>query len=174
MSLGAPQDEKVDGKGLRVAVCHTRWNAEFVAALVSNAVGELEASGAKVSSVHACSGVFELAPLCARVARKGGIDGIIAIGCIIRGETDHYTLLASETTRALGMLALELGTNPQAVALTFGVLACNDTAQAKARIGNGREFARTCVSQALLLRAVEADGFAGGRAGAAGEGMGDD
>lgn len=154
MSLGAPQEEKLDAKGLRVAICHTRWNAEYVEALVANALGELEASGAKLASVNACSGVFELAPLCARVARKGGIDGIIAIGCIIRGETDHYTLLASETTRALGQLALELGTNPQPVALTFGVLACNDAAQAKARIGNGREFARTCIAQALALRAV--------------------
>jgi|ERR1041384_414002 6,7-dimethyl-8-ribityllumazine synthase len=154
MSLGAPTEEKLDAKGLRVAICHTRWNAEYVDALVKNAVGELEKCGATVAAVYPCSGVFELAPLCARVARKGGVDGIIAIGCIIRGETDHYTLLANETTRALGMLALELGTNPQPVAVTFGVLACTEKAQAKARLGNGREFARTCIAQAQALRAV--------------------
>jgi 6,7-dimethyl-8-ribityllumazine synthase len=154
VSQGAPTEEKLDAKGLRVAVCHTRWNGEFVEALVAGTLAELKACGAQVEPVRACSGVFELAPLCARVARKGGIDGIIAIGCIIEGETDHYTLLANESTRALGMLALELGTNPQPVALTFGVLACHDKEQARARRGNGREFARTCISQALALRAV--------------------
>ena len=154
MSLQGPSEEKVDAKGLRFAICHTRWNAEYVDAMVENAVEELKKSGGSVAAVYRCSGVFELAPLCARVARKGGVDGIIAVGCIIRGETDHYTLLASETTRALGMLALELGTNPQPVALTFGVLAVNDDEQARARIANGREFARTCVSQVQVLKAV--------------------
>ena len=152
MSLGAPQEEKIDGSGLTFAVCHTRWNAEYVDAMVQNAVGELSANGAKVSLTIACNGVFELAPLCARIARRGGVDGVIAIGCIIRGETDHYTLLANETTRALGVLALELATNPQPIAMTFGVLACNDKEQARARIRNGREFARTCIAQALALR----------------------
>src|SRR5258706_5348102 len=154
MSQGAPQDEKLDARGLRFAVCHTSWNAEYVDALVAGAVEELKKCGGAVAPVYRCSGVFELAPLCARVARKGGVDGIIAIGCIIRGETDHYRLLANETTRALGMLALELGTNPQPVAGTFGVLACYDAKQAKARLGNGREFARTCIAHAQALKAV--------------------
>src|SRR5205085_11536765 len=127
---------------------------EIVAKLVSTTVGELNALNAVIVSVDRCDGVFELAPLVARHARKGGIDGIVAIGCVIKGETDHYTLLANETTRALGQLALELATNPRPLALTFGVLAVDDEDQARRRSEKGREFARTCISQALALRAV--------------------
>ncbi len=154
MSQGSPAEQKLDGRGLRIAVVATRWNAAIVDKLRSSTLGELEVLHATVASTHACEGVFELAPLVARVARKGGIDGIVALGCVIRGETDHYTLLANETTRALGQLALELGTNPQPVALTFGVLACENDEQARARSNKGVEFARACVSQALALKAV--------------------
>ena len=153
MSQGAPDIGKLDARGLRFAVLATRWNGEIVEKLFAGTSAELKECGGAVDA-YRCEGVFELAPLAARVARKGGIDGIVAIGCVIRGETDHYTLLASETTRALGVLALELGTNPRPVALTFGVLACENEGQAVARSEKGREFARTCVSQALALRAV--------------------
>ena len=89
-----------------------------------------------------------------RAAIVNGIDGIVAIGCVIRGETDHHRLLANQTTHALGQLALELATNPRPIALTFGVLAVENEEQARRRKDKGREFARTCVSQALALRAV--------------------
>ena len=154
MSTGAPVSDRLDGRGLRIAVVSTRWNAEIVDKLRSSTLGELEASRATVAATHSCEGVFELAPLVARTARKGGVDGIVALGCVIRGETDHYTLLANETTRALGQLALELATNPQPIALTFGVLACENDEQAQARSNKGVEFARACISQALALRGV--------------------
>jgi 6,7-dimethyl-8-ribityllumazine synthase len=155
MSQSAPKDDKIDAKKMRFAVCRTRWNASIVEKIAELTAGELSHCNAIVESLPVCDGVFELAPLVARVARKGGVDGIIAIGCVIRGETDHYSLLANETTRALGSLALELATSPRPIALTFGVLAVNDEAQARARIENGREFARTCIKQAFALKAVE-------------------
>jgi 6,7-dimethyl-8-ribityllumazine synthase len=153
MSQGAPKDEKLDARGLRFAVVATRWNAEIVEKLVEGTQAALKKSGG-MAEIFRCEGVFELAPLVARIARRGGIDGIVAVGCVIKGETDHYTLLASETIRALGALALELGTNPQPIALTFGVLAVDDEDQARRRSEKGREFAQTCISQALALRAV--------------------
>ena len=157
MITGSPAGVELDAKGMRFAVVATRWNAEIVERLVGSAVGELKERGAVIESLQQCEGVFELAPLCARVARKGGIDGIIAIGCLIRGDTDHYSLLASETTRALGQLALELATNPRPVAIAFGVLACNTEEQAReraVRLDKGREAARACISQAHALRLV--------------------
>lgn len=153
MSQGAPKEEKLDARGLRFAVVGTRWNAEIVDKLVEGTLAALKTAGGTAER-YRCEGVFELAPLVARIARKGGIDGIVAVGCVIKGETDHYTLLANETTRALGQLALELGTNPQPLALTFGVLAVDDEEQARRRSEKGREFAQTCISQALALRAV--------------------
>jgi 6,7-dimethyl-8-ribityllumazine synthase len=106
--------------------------------------------------------VFELAPLCARVARKGGIDGIIALGCLIRGDTDHYALLASEVTRALGTLALEGATSPRPLAVSFGVLACHTKEQARERadperLNKGAEAALACIEQVHALRSASAE-----------------
>src|SRR5213080_2947873 len=142
MSRGTPPERELSAQGMRIAIVATRWNAELVEQLLEGAQKALSQRKAAGVDVYRCAGVFELAPLVARVARKGGIDGIVALGCLIRSETDHYTLLANEATRALGQLALELATNPRPIALTFGVLACDNEEQARRRSEKGREFAR--------------------------------
>jgi 6,7-dimethyl-8-ribityllumazine synthase len=161
VSQASPQpDERHGAKGLRFAICATRWNGEIVDQLVSGALAALRAEGAAVEPVRRCAGVFELGPLCARVARKGGIDGIVALGCLVRGDTDHYALLASEVTRALGGLAMEAATSPQALAIAFGVLACETLAQAQeradpARLDKGGEAALACLEQVHALRSAD-------------------
>ena len=155
MSRNSPAEEKLDARGKTFAIVAAQWNPRIVDALLSGAVAALRECGAQVAEVQRCPGVFELAPLCARVARKGGIDGIIALGCLIRGGTDHYSLLATETTRALGQLALELGTNPKAVAVAFGVLTCGTEQQAEERKDKGREAALACIQQCIALNALD-------------------
>src|SRR5438477_8602327 len=117
MSQGTPAGAELDARGMRFAVVAARWNAEIVEQLLQGAQAALAARHAENVRVYRCSGAFELAPLCARVARKGSIDGIVALGCLIRGGTDHYRLLADEVTRGLGALALEGGTNPRPLAV---------------------------------------------------------
>lgn len=151
MSKGQPKPLGPDGRGLSVALCATRWNAHVVDRLLAGAEAALRAAGASVS-VYRCAGAFELPALCARVMRKGQDDGVVALGCLIRGETDHYRVLADEATRALGMLSLEGGTNPRPIAVTFGVLTCENEAQAEARAGKGEELAHTCLEQVRVLR----------------------
>ena len=156
MSTKAPPEEKVDARGLRFAVCAARWNGEITGELLERARAAILARHGEVD-VYRCSGAFELAPLVARVARKGRVDGIVAIGALVRGGTDHYSLLASETTRALGALALELATNPRPIAVAFGVLACETLLQAQERAGKldkGGEVAITCIEQVRALQAV--------------------
>jgi 6,7-dimethyl-8-ribityllumazine synthase len=163
VSRGSPQpDEQKGAAGMRFAVCATRWNPEIVEHLLAGALGALRAKGAAVEPVRRCAGVFELGPLCARVARKGGIDGIVALGCLIRGDTDHYALLAAEVTRSLGMLALEGATSPRPVAVAFGVLACDTPEQAReradpARLNKGAEAAVACIEQVHALRSANAE-----------------
>ena len=160
MSISAPTfDAALKGDGIRFAVCATRWNPEIVEQLLAGARAALEKRGAREVQVYRCPGAFELAPLAARVARAGQVDGIVALACLIRGGTDHYTLLASETTRALGMLAMEGATNPRALAVSFGVLACNTIEQAQERadprrLDKGGEAALSCLAQVHALRAV--------------------
>src|SRR5438046_1596464 len=152
MSQGSPPEVELDAKGMRFAICASRWNAEIVDQLLIGAERALADRGAENVRVYRCAGAFELGPLAARVARKGGIDGIVALGCLIRGGTDHYTLLAEEVTRSLGLLALEGGTNPRPLAVAFGVLACDAPAQAQERADlrgadKGGEAALSCIEQ---------------------------
>lgn len=156
MSANAPPEERLDARGLRFAICVARWNGEITSELLERARAVVVGRQGEVD-VYRCPGAFEIAPLAARVARKGKVDGIIAIGALIRGDTDHYTLLATETTRALGALALELSTNPRPIAVAFGVLTCQTLAQAKERAGKldkGGEVAAACIEQVRALQAV--------------------
>jgi 6,7-dimethyl-8-ribityllumazine synthase len=166
VSRGSPRpDEEKRAQGLRFAICATRWNPEIVEQLLTGAMGALRAKGASIDPVRRCAGVFELGPLCARVARKGGVDGIVALGCLIRGDTDHYALLASEVTRSLSALAMEGATSPRPLAVAFGVLACDTAEQAReradpARLDKGGEAAVACIEQvhALLSANAEVEG----------------
>jgi 6,7-dimethyl-8-ribityllumazine synthase len=162
MSKGTPPGRELPAQGLRIAIVATRWNDELVEQLLQGAQAALERRKAAQVDVYRCSGVFELGPLAARVARKGGIDGIVALGCLIRGGTDHYRVLCDEVTRALGALALECGTSPQPVAVAFGVLTCETLEQAQERADprgadKGGEAALACVEQIHALRAVAAE-----------------
>jgi 6,7-dimethyl-8-ribityllumazine synthase len=162
VSRASPQSvDQSSAVGMRFAVCATRWNPELMEQLLAGALAALREKGAAVDPVRRCAGVFELAPLCARVARKGGIDGIIALGCLIRGDTDHYALLASEVTRALGTLAMEGATSPRPLAVAFGVLACHTKEQARERsdpdrLNKGAEAALACIEQVHALRSANA------------------
>lgn len=156
MSTNAPPEEKAVARGLRFAICAARWNGEITGQLLERARAAILARHGEVD-VYRCPGAFELAPLVARVARMGRADGIIAIGALIRGDTDHYSLLAAETTRALGTMALELATNPRPIAIAFGVLTCETLSQAQERAGKldkGSEVAVACIEQVRALQAV--------------------
>src|SRR3954466_710141 len=159
MSTGSPKDASLTAEGLRFAIVATRWNAEIVDQLLEGAQRALAQHQADDVRVYRCAGVFELAPLAARVARKGGVDGIVALGCLIRGGTDHYRVLSDQVTRSLGALALEGGTNPRPLAVAFGVLTCETLQQAQERADprgadKGGEAALACIEQARALSAV--------------------
>src|SRR5919204_693138 len=167
MSKGTPPAREVSGKGMRFAILATRWNEEFVDQLLEGARTALAEREAAQVEVFRCAGVFELAPLAARVVRRGGVDGIVALASLIRGGTDHYRVLRDEVTRALGALALECGTSPEPVAVAFGVLTCETVEQAQERAdprgaNKGGEAALACVEQVHALRAVQAGEGGGG------------
>jgi len=161
MSTQAPRPQAdLSARGLRFALCATRWNLEVVEQLLAGARAALEGRGADQIRVFRCAGVFELGPLAARVARAGEVDGIVALGCLIRGATDHYEVLAREVTRALGSLAMEAATAPRALAVAFGVLTCNTTVEAVERadprqLDKGGEAALACLEQIHTLRSAE-------------------
>jgi 6,7-dimethyl-8-ribityllumazine synthase len=160
MSTGTPSEVNLDASGLRFAIVASRWNEKIVEQLIAGAQQVLQQRGAGNVRLYRCAGAFELAPTAARLMRKGDVDGIIALGCLIKGGTDHYRLLANEATRALGALALEGAVNPRPLAVSFGVLACDTLAQAQERADprgadKGGEAALACIEQVRALAAVD-------------------
>ena len=125
-----------EARGLRFAVVAARFNEKHVRRLVDGALETLRRQGAEVdeAAVTWVPGSLEL-PLAARWAaldREGrrACDAVLAFGVIIRGETEHFRLVADQCAR--GLLEVSLATG---VPVLNGVLACHDAAQVEARLG---------------------------------------
>ena len=160
MSTGTPSEVDLDASGLRFAIVAARWNEKVVEQLIAGAQSALQERSAGNVRLYRCSGAFELAPMVARLMRKGEVDGIIALACLIKGGTDHFRLLSDDVTRTLGNLALEGAVNPRPLAVSFGVLTCDTLAQAHERADprgadKGGEAALACIEQVRALAAVE-------------------
>ena len=150
---GAPRPHEVDGHGLRVAVVATRWHARITDALVAGAQRALGSCRVEDTSVVRVPGAFEL-PIAAKVLAQQRYDAVVALGVVIRGGTPHFEYVCRAVTDGLTRVALDT-----AVPVGFGVLTCDDEAQALDRCGidgssedKGQEAAMAAVETALLLR----------------------
>ncbi|MDP9337647.1 MAG: 6,7-dimethyl-8-ribityllumazine synthase [Acidobacteriota bacterium] len=122
----------VDGAGLRLAMVVSRFNSAITERLLAGAQEALKKSGAAnedVEVVHV-PGAFELPLAAKKLASKGQYDALIAIGCVIRGETSHYEYVCSETARGIQLAQMDTG-----VPIIFCVLTCETQEQALARAG---------------------------------------
>ncbi len=139
------------GRGLRVLVLQSRFNEAIVAGLAQGALQYIGEVGA-VAEVELVAGAFELPLIAQTAAFTGRYDAIVALGAVIRGETDHYDHIARESAR--GILDASLATG---VPVGYGVLTVTREAQAIARSkpgrhNKGREAAAAAVETALLLK----------------------
>ncbi len=144
------------GQRRTVAIVAARFNGEIVNRLLSSALDELEDAGVRPEAITVMPvpGAFELPLAAMALAKTRRYACIVALGCVIRGETPHFDYVASEAASGLQLAALETG-----VPVAFGVLTLETAEQADARIEKGAEAVRT----ALEL----ADAFAQLRASAA-------
>ncbi|MFO7563592.1 MAG: 6,7-dimethyl-8-ribityllumazine synthase [Enhygromyxa sp.] len=146
----------LDAAGLRFAVLVARFNAIVTEPLLDGAVDALLRSGASESDVvvFRAPGSYELPMLADRVLETGKFDALIALGCLIRGDTIHFDLIASEAAKGLAAA----GQRHQR-AIGFGVLTTDTLEQAINRAGaksgnKGAEAAMAAIEQARLYRAV--------------------
>lgn len=144
----------LDGTGLRIGIARSRFNNKITSGLAAGAVEYLQATGAEVEMFDA-PGAFEL-PLVSAHLLKNGYDGVVALGAVVEGDTDHYEHVATRATAGLMNVMLDEG-KPVA----FGVLTVKDEGQALARCqpgpGNkGAEAAAAVVETLLLIRKLEA------------------
>jgi 6,7-dimethyl-8-ribityllumazine synthase len=116
----------------RFALVVGRFYEDLADKLVQGARAELEKHGATTIDVYGVPGAFEL-PLAAKyVAESGRYDAIVALGAVIRGETDHYDYVCGECARGIQDVQLRTG-----VPVGFGVLTVDSREQAEARVAGG-------------------------------------
>jgi 6,7-dimethyl-8-ribityllumazine synthase len=140
--------------GARYAVIASRWNGEIVDALVDGARRAFAEHGVADDALDVLRvpGAWELPVLARRLAQDGRHAAIIALGCVVRGETRHYEHVADECARGLMRVALDSG-----VPVLNGVLAVEDEADAWARAGGARgnkgaDVALSAIEMAALLK----------------------
>ena len=136
----------------RVALCVARFYADLADLLEEGARDALLEAGVTAIDKFEVPGAFEL-PLIARYAADTGrYDAIVALGTVIRGETDHYDYVCGEAARGIQQVQLLTG-----VPIGFGVLTVDTVEQARARVKGGgkRDTGRHAVAAALASLAVK-------------------
>ncbi len=142
-----------EGDGLRVCVLASRFNRLVTERLVEGALETLREAGVDEEDVDLVRvpGAWEL-PWAARRAARGGYDALVALGCVVRGQTDHFDYICEAATRGLGDLAGE-GEIP----VGLGVLTCDTVEQAVARAGGEHGNKGADAAEAALELADLAD-----------------
>jgi len=148
--LDIPDDVNVlegmpDGTRRGVAIVAARFNGEITNQLLEAALEELDEAGVRreAITVMPVPGAFELPLAAMALAKTRRYACIVALGCVVRGETPHFDFIASEAASGLQLAALETG-----VPVAFGVLTVDVKEQALARINKGAEAVRTALEMA--------------------------
>ena len=163
--LVIPEDYAVfegspNGGGRGVAVVVGRFNGEITSRLLESALNELDRAGVVKDAITVVPvpGAFELPLAAMAFAKTRRYACVVALGCVIRGETPHFEYVAGETASGLQLAALETG-----VPVAFGVLTVESAEQAEARLEKGAEAVRTALEMADLFTQLRTSAAAAGR-----------
>lgn len=136
-----------DTTNMRFGIVVSEWNNHITDRLLEGAVETLQANGVDASNitVSRVPGSYELIYGAAQMAKHGYVDAIIAIGCVIRGDTPHFDYICEGVTQGLAQLNAT-GSKP----VIFGLITVNTPEQAEERAGGklgnkGNEFAVTAI-----------------------------
>jgi 6,7-dimethyl-8-ribityllumazine synthase len=143
---------------MRFALVAARWNEAFVKRMVDAALDTLRRQGVLDGNVetHWVPGSFELPVAASWAADSGRFDAVLAFGVVIRGETEHFRIVADGAAQGLQRVALDTG-----VPVLNGVLAVDDASQAEARCGGthgntGSQTALAAMAMADLYATLRA------------------
>ncbi|MEY2422654.1 MAG: 6,7-dimethyl-8-ribityllumazine synthase [Acidimicrobiaceae bacterium] len=151
------EQPSLDGLGLRVVIACARFNDHVTVRLLEGArrgLAECKVDDADVTEVWV-PGAFELPLMAKTFAESGEVDAVICIGCVIRGETAHFELVAGQAAAGIQRVGLDTG-----VPIVFGVLTTENLEQALARSAEpggenaGEDGARTAVEMARLIATI--------------------
>ncbi len=137
---------------MKIALVASRFNNFIVDRLLEGARARLMALNvpSEAITVVRVPGAFELPQTVKRLADSGAYDGIVPLGCIIRGETPHFDHLARAVSHGLMRVSLE-----SPVPIVFGVLTVHSVEQAEARLSKGAEVAESLIELIIALRTLK-------------------
>ncbi|MCY7316095.1 MAG: 6,7-dimethyl-8-ribityllumazine synthase [Rubrivivax sp.] len=137
------------GESLRIGIVRARYNEPITQKLAAACLAELDRLEVDEGDIKHVTvpGALEIAVALRAMAESGDFDALIALGCIIRGETYHFELVANESGAGITRVTLDHG-----IPIANAILTVEDEAQAWARaVDNGRNAARVAVEMANLL-----------------------
>ena len=150
-----------DGVDLRIGLVQARFNEWAGRALKEACMNELITLGVDEDDITHITvpGSLEIPLALAKLAATDDFDALIALGCVIRGDTYHFEVVANESARGLASVALDYG-----VPIANAILTTDTEDQARVRVvEKGRDAARTAVEMANLLWALDENGAAATR-----------
>ncbi len=141
----------------RFCLVVSRWNSYIVESLEKGAIDTLLRHGVEEANltIVRVPGAFEMPVTLERIAAKGGVDAIIALGAVIRGGTPHFEYVAGECVKGMAQVSLKYG-----LPVAFGVLTVDTIEQAIERAGTkagnkGAEAAMSALEMVDLLRQLD-------------------
>jgi 6,7-dimethyl-8-ribityllumazine synthase len=132
---------------MRLGIVASRFNEELCEGLLQSATAEAARLGVKRLVVEKVAGALEIPLALQWMAQSGRFDCLAAVGCVVRGDTYHFEVVANESARGLMDVALEFG-----IPVANGILTTDDESQARARLGKGAEAVRVALEMAELRR----------------------
>lgn len=119
-------------EAMRFGIVVSEWNSKVTGALMQGAVDTLKKNGAKDENVMVLTvpGSFELIYGATQMVKSGKFDAVIAIGCVVRGDTPHFDYICEGTTEGLALLNKDYE-----IPVIYGLLTCNNMEQAEMRAG---------------------------------------
>jgi 6,7-dimethyl-8-ribityllumazine synthase len=143
-------EQDLSGNSMRIGIVQSRFNHEIGDGLLAACLEELHRLGVSDNDITlgTVPGALEAPLLLLKMAKSRHYDALIALGAVIRGETFHFEIVASESARGIAEVQFETG-----VPVANAILTTENDAQAKARIkAKGTEAAQTAVEMANLIR----------------------
>ena len=143
-------DPDLKGSGLRIGIAMSRFNIDVSEGLLGGCTAELKRLGVRNVDMQIVTapGALELPLVLQTMARSGRFDALVALGCVIRGETYHFEIVSNESARGITDAQLATG-----VPIANGVLTTEDDDQALARmVQKGMEAGQAAIEMANLQR----------------------
>lgn len=146
-------EPNLDGAVLHVGIAMSRFNPEICEGLLSGCLDELQRLGVKSENILLVTvpGALELPLALQRLTQSANVDALVALGCVVRGETYHFEIVSNESARGISDVQLTTG-----IPIANAVLTTENDDQALARmLEKGGDAARAAIEMANLQKAIK-------------------